>query len=192
MSSPSRELLIRQLQNHVPQDEKERADLEIMRAFAQSLESPFSRSQLNAHFTGSALVVDPEAGEVCLIYHKKLGRWLQPGGHAEEIDGGDISQTAAREPLEETGISVQLAQPVAILDVDVHTIPARGDEPEHLHLDVRFLVYAKKSDQLKEDLLEVEGAQWFGWDESKEKNPEPEFARMVEKARKIVASFVRS
>ena len=30
------------------------------------------------------------------------------------------------------------------IDLDIHPIPARGAEPEHLHLDTRFLVVAPR------------------------------------------------
>ena len=75
-----------------------------------------------------------------LIEHRKLGLWLQPGGHAD----GDLNllNVARREVSEETGIE---AEPVAnhILDLDRHRIPERPGEPEHWHYDVRYLLQAR-------------------------------------------------
>lgn len=183
-----RDSLIALLDAHVPADETERADLERMRTFARDLEQPFSRSQLGASFTGSALVVDPKTERICLIYHKKFDRWLQPGGHAEEKDEGDMARTALREAEEEIGIPMKLHSPSELLGIDIHTIPARGDEPEHLHLDMRFLVLAKEEDQLKANLNEVEKAKWFSWEEATAKISEPVMKRLIEKARRIVES----
>jgi hypothetical protein len=71
--------LVELLARHVPTDDKEREDLGRMRRFATSLSEPFSRAQAEAHFTGSAVVVDVAAGRVAMLHHAKLKRWLQPG-----------------------------------------------------------------------------------------------------------------
>lgn len=97
------------------------------------------RSTIPAHLTGSALVIDPTTRRVILMLHAKLGRWLQPGGHA---DGDhELAGVALREATEETGID-ELSVVVPAIDLDVHLIPSRGAEPEHLHLDLRFVVLA--------------------------------------------------
>ncbi|MEW5741631.1 MAG: NUDIX hydrolase [Myxococcota bacterium] len=169
---------------HAPADEKERVDLLAMREFAASLPRPFSREQWPAHFTGSAVVVDPAGQRVCLVLHAKLQRWLQPGGHADDADGGELSRTALREAREETGLDVAL-HPTAPrpLDVDVHVIPARKGEPEHRHLDVRYLVVAKDADALAHDPNESHGAQWLSWDEALRRADEAPLVRLLAKAR---------
>ena len=99
----------------------------------------FHRSCRVGHITGSAWVVDAAGERVLLTHHRKLGRWLQLGGHA---DGDpDTLAVALREAREESGLPVR-AVDEAIFDLDVHRIPARGPEPAHLHFDVRFLVLA--------------------------------------------------
>jgi len=176
--------LVELLSRHLPTDAKEREDLERMRAFAAELQSPFSRSQARAHFTGSAVVVDPAGERVALLHHAKLRRWLQPGGHADEADGGLMEATALREAREETGCQVKL-HPTAPrpLDVDIHTIPARNDEPEHLHLDIRYLIIAEDPQALAHDPNESFGAQWLGWTEALERADEAPLRRLLDKAR---------
>ena len=175
------------LEQHVASDEKERRDLEAMRGHARTLERPFSRAQPTAHFTGSAAVVDASGSRVCLVHHGKLNRWLQPGGHADESDGGDLSETALREAREETGLRVSL-HPTAPrpLDVDVHRIPERKGEPAHDHLDVRFLVVAENPEDLAHDPNESHGAKWLGWDEALALADEPALRRLLSKARAAV------
>lgn len=175
------------LTQHVPTDDKEREDLARMRAFASELEQPFSRGQPRAHFTGSAVVVDPAGERVVMVHHGKLKRWLQPGGHAEAADAGSMEATALREAREETGCRVRLhARAPRPLDVDVHTIPARKDEPEHLHLDVRYLVVAEDPEALAHDPGESAGAQWLTWDEALARADEAPLRRLMEKARAAV------
>jgi 8-oxo-dGTP pyrophosphatase MutT (NUDIX family) len=175
------------LARHVPTDDKEREDVARMRAFAADLERPFSRGQPRAHFTGSAVVVDPPGERVVMVLHGKLHRWLQPGGHAEESDAGHIEATALREAREETGCRVRLHERAPRpLDVDVHTIPARKDEPEHLHLDVRYLVVAEDPESLAHDPGESSGAQWLTWDEALARVDEAPLRRLLEKARAVV------
>ncbi|MDH3755467.1 MAG: NUDIX hydrolase [Acidimicrobiia bacterium] len=100
-----------------------------------------SRSCRRGHLTGSALVVDHGRHRVLLLHHAKLGRWLQPGGHAD--GDGDLAAVARREATEETGIDDLVVVEPAV-DLDIHEIPERGSEPTHLHLDVRFLVLAPR------------------------------------------------
>lgn len=181
--------LVELLAAHQPADEKETADLRELREFAGSLSAPFSREQWPAHFTGSAVVVSPDGAKVCLVLHAKLKRWLQPGGHADVVDAGEMEATALREAREETGCEVEL-QPSAPrpLDVDVHVIPARKTEPEHRHLDVRYLVVASNPEALAHDPNESHGAQWLSWDEAIARADEAPLRRLLGKARAVVAA----
>jgi 8-oxo-dGTP pyrophosphatase MutT (NUDIX family) len=100
---------------------------------------PFHRGRLDGHFTGSAWLVSADGQRALLMHHRKLDRWLQPGGHA---DGeADLAAVARREAEEETGLRGLRVDP-EIFDLDRHRIPARGHEPEHWHYDVRFVVHA--------------------------------------------------
>jgi 8-oxo-dGTP pyrophosphatase MutT (NUDIX family) len=95
----------------------------------------FERDLWYGHITGSAWLVDAAGEKVLLTHHRKLGRWLQLGGHSD----GDprTLEVAMREASEESGLAVR---PLAdgVFDLDVHEIPARGSDPAHWHFDVRF------------------------------------------------------
>lgn len=110
-------------------------------AFIDLTRSPgaFTRSRLDAHFTASAWLVSADGERALLMHHAKLGRWLQPGGHAD--GDADLARVALREAEEETGLTGLTVLP-DIFDIDRHRIPSRGDEPEHWHHDVRFVVRA--------------------------------------------------
>lgn len=106
-------------------------------------EPVFERRRRAGHFTGSAWLVDRAGTRVLLTHHRKLGRWLQLGGHAD----GDpnLAAVALREAEEESGLDGLRVDP-AIFDLDRHRIPARGVEPEHWHYDVRFVVRASREE----------------------------------------------
>lgn len=96
------------------------------------------RTSVEGHLTGSALVVDADGERTLLLLHRKLGRWFQPGGHAD--GDANLAGVALREATEETGIA-GLRVVVPAIDVDVHRVEPPHEAP-HLHLDVRFLVLA--------------------------------------------------
>jgi 8-oxo-dGTP pyrophosphatase MutT (NUDIX family) len=100
--------------------------------------------------------------QVLLLHHRRLERWLQPGGHAEpgETRG---EQVALREAREETGIVGLWLHPGAArpVDVDVHEIPARKGEPAHLHLDLRYLAVAPEGAVASRSEKEARDLRWF-------------------------------
>jgi 8-oxo-dGTP pyrophosphatase MutT (NUDIX family) len=109
-------------------------------AFLDAHPDALHRSCAEGHLTGSAAIVDPESGRLLLLFHRKVQRWLQPGGHAD--GDANLAGVACREAEEETGIA-GLAVVVPAIDLDVHVFhSAAGTEPDHLHLDVRHLVIA--------------------------------------------------
>lgn len=96
------------------------------------------RSCLEGHLTGSALVVDATGERFVVLHHRKLQRWLQPGGHCD--GDANLAAVSLREATEETGMAGLRVDPVAV-DVDVHEVAPPAEGP-HLHLDVRHLVVA--------------------------------------------------
>ena len=93
----------------------------------------------DGHVTGSAWVVSPDRQEVLLTHHKKLNIWVQLGGHS---DGNpDPMAVATTEAVEESGLEVRILSSRAF-DLDIHLIPARKNDPQHYHYDVRFAFQA--------------------------------------------------
>ena len=133
----TREALLALLHSYATQHPDEAEVLRRIETWLASADQPLDRTAYDpGHAVGSAFVVSDQR-KVALIFHPKLHRWLQPGGHAERGET-DLARIAARETREELGITVD-AQTLSLFDVDVHTIPARDDAPEHLHFDFRFL-----------------------------------------------------
>jgi 8-oxo-dGTP pyrophosphatase MutT (NUDIX family) len=143
-----------------PVDEREAISIERFLTFFDALAAPLDQDSDPVHVTGSGVVIGPRG--VLLLEHRRLGIWLQPGGH---IDPGETPWDAAlRESREETGLEVSFAGPFdddgvpELIHVDVHE-GGRG----HTHLDLRYLIDGGDADP---DPPEGESQQidWFDWD----------------------------
>jgi 8-oxo-dGTP pyrophosphatase MutT (NUDIX family) len=175
------------LARHQATDEEEARDHATIAAFVALHDRPFDRSIREGHLTGSAITVSHDGARVLLLHHRKLDRWLQPGGHGDpgESTGEEV---ALREAREESGILGLALHPLAPrpLDVDVHDIPARGPEPAHQHLDLRFLVVAPEDATIAPDFAELHEIRWVPWDEVEPLSPDHGLRRALSKARAIV------
>ncbi len=134
------------LESYVAHDAAQAEALARMIAFLFAHEDALERTCVPGHFTASALVIDAGRARALLTLHKRLGRWLQLGGHCD--GDGNFAGSALREAREESGIRDLAIDPVPI-DLDIHSIPAWETEPEHLHLDVRFLVQAPAQAEIR-------------------------------------------
>lgn len=164
--NPLCEPLLQQLLALVPSDDKEAAHRDVIVEHVRTCEWPFDRGNASAHLTASALIVDASGEKVLLGLHRKLGRWLQLGGHGEpcEVTGEAV---AMREALEESGISGLYLHPGAArpLDVDVHVIPEHKGVSAHRHLDLRYVVVAPEGQEASVCEQEHRELRWFTWQE---------------------------
>ncbi len=128
-------------------------------AYLDWLAAPLDEHGDPTHVTGSAIVLDA-GGRVLLHRHKRLGRWLQPGGHLDP--GEHPAEAARRETAEETGLAAgHPTDGPRLLHVDVHEGP-RG----HLHLDLRYLLTADGNAPLAPAAGESPVVAWFERDEA--------------------------
>lgn len=131
---------------------------------------------MQRHFTATAFVIDSQK-RVLLLWHKRLGRWMPPGGHVDENETPE--ETAKRECKEETGLDVEitgddqsdlfernsaegqmLKKPIALLLENIPASKERG-EPAHQHMD--FLYVARPLDESQELTLTEEEAGELRW-----------------------------
>jgi 8-oxo-dGTP pyrophosphatase MutT (NUDIX family) len=181
--------LVESLRNLVPADEEEARDRDRIIEFVLRHPNPFDRNIKEGHLTGSAIVVSADGSQVLLLHHRKLDRWLQPGGHADQGENTG-EEVAVREAREETGIEGLRLHPTAAhpFDVDIHSIPARGNEPAHEHLDLRYLVTARRGASLSPQKEELLALRWIPWSAVEAVRPDPGLRRALRKTQALTMS----
>lgn len=141
----------------VPVDRREARSRVRVLAELDRLPHPFDRRADPVHVTGSAVVVGPRG--TVLHRHKRLGRWMQPGGHLDP--GESPADAAVREAAEETGLAVHhVSGGPVLLHVDVHDAA-----DDHVHLDLRYLLQAEDADPAPGP-GESPVVAWFSWDDA--------------------------
>ncbi len=168
---------------YAPFNEQEERDKAVILDFMDRHGDAFLRSNLTAHMTASAWVVNAARDRVLMVYHKIYDSWSWTGGHADGEE--DLLSVAIREVREETG--VQSVRPVSeeiysleILTVDGHE--KRGKYvPSHLHLNVTYLLEADEHEALRICEAENSGVRWFTLDGALQASTEPWFVARIYK-----------
>ena len=176
--------------NYRPCCEQEERDKEIILAFLDKNPDAFHRSNLVAHMTASAWVVNPKRDKVLMVYHKIYDSWSWTGGHADGEE--DLAAVALREVQEETGVKSARLLSDEIFSLEILTVDGhekRGEYvPSHLHMNVTYLIEADDTDTLKICEEENSGVQWFTPEAALKASTEPWFVeriykKLIEKAK---------
>ena len=174
----TREDLAQQIQRIEPVDERERFSIEKTLDRLTWPGNPFSENENEHHVTSSAFVISSRG--VILHLHRRLGIWVQPGGHVDE--GESPEEACVRETKEETGLDGRHLVPAQLFHVDVHPGP-RG----HTHYDLRYVLLAAPIDpQPPED--ESPDVFWFDFDAAPERAV-PDLAAALRKLATFAVSF---
>lgn len=141
--------------------EEEQAKTEIMGKIGEQGDALLYRDA-PAHFTSSALVLNPERTKTLLIFHRQFQSWTYPGGHA---DGDrDLLGAALREAKEETGLCDIAPLSGEILSLDLLEVPESRKAgrlvPAHIHLSASFVLLAREEEPLHANLAETGGLSW--------------------------------
>jgi 8-oxo-dGTP pyrophosphatase MutT (NUDIX family) len=121
-----------------PSDGAAIKSLELIHMLLECSPDPFSRAQFTpGHITCTGLVLAVDGERMLMVHHRRLNRWLLPGGHVEPGDA-EIWDAAHREVVEETGAHLVRSATPVLAGLDVHGIPAGKGEPYHLHHDILF------------------------------------------------------
>ncbi|MBK1826826.1 NUDIX hydrolase [Haloferula rosea] len=179
----SRQPLLDQLESYLCRYPAEGPTIHRFVDFVKAEPGCFERTTPSGHITGSAWIVAPDGRGVLLTHHRKLDCWLQLGGHA---DGDpDVVAVAHKEAQEESGMEEFEQVVPGIFDLDIHPIPARKGEPEHLHYDVRYLLRPLGSTVYTVS-EESHDLRWVDVDEVASLTTEASMLRMVAKHREVL------
>ena len=186
-------MIIEDIKAYQPYNEQEQRDKQVILDFIAKNDDAFLRTNLIAHMTASAWVVNEDRTQVLMVYHNIYNSWSWTGGHA---DGErDLLSVALREVREETG--VQHLHPVSenIFSLEVLTVDGhekRGEYvPSHLHLNVTYLIEADSRDALRVCEAENSGVRWFAPEEALKASTELWFVtRIYSKLNKKLAEYL--
>ena len=163
----NRQDLINQLQSYQSFNEQEEADRQVMLELLQTSDNIFYRTNLLAHFTASAWVVNKAHTHVLLAFHNIYQTYAWLGGHADGEE--DLLSVALREVKEESGIHT--VKPITEGIYSLETIEVNGHEkkgkyvPSHLHLNITYLVEADETESLHIKQDENSAVNWFPIDQ---------------------------
>lgn len=167
--------------------QREQGSVKKIRAALAEGAIAFDRGGRDGHFTASAAIVDPAAEKTLLHHHRKLGIWVQLGGHCDGET--DFVATSKREALEESGLTeLNLWQPEALLplgalplDIDIHSIPGPSGHHDHYHFDIRYLwlADARKPLTISEESLDLA---WVPFTELASKGCDASVRVLIEKS----------
>lgn len=191
MSEARRAALLEALRAHRAADDLEASSLGRIIAFVERSDAPFDRATLEGHITCSAIIMTRDGTRFFVLHHRKLDRWLQPGGHSDQADVSTLA-TALREAVEESGLpDLVPAHDASILDVDAHDIPARGAEPAHVHYDIRYLLLTN-GEGAAHNAAEAAGARWVSLRELDDLHVDASLHRAIWKAARKYAGAPRA
>ena len=178
--------LLDQLRRYRPADPLEAQHHQAVLDLLSYAEAPFSRESFQpGHITASCFIVDPSTQRLLLHRHRRLGRWLQMGGHVEP--GESAIEAALREGAEESGLRDLVTIAETPFDIDVHAIPAAKGEPDHSHFDVRFVARTAHPESIMMDRVESEDLAWVPFDSAIPMMNEEASRRAILKIRKMLA-----
>lgn len=137
----------------------------------------FNRFEMAGHITCGVWILSPDYKKVALVYHPKMEKWLQPGGHLEE---GELPLTACRrEAAEETNLVDLTPLMSGIFFLDIHSFPEGKDGLGHRHFDVRYAFVANDMEHLSAK-SEIKKASWVSLAGIREYTTEPTILAMAE------------
>lgn len=172
------------IKKYQPYNEQEEVDKKLILDFIENNSNHLYRENLTAHMTSSSVVINKDKTKVLFAYHNIYDSWGWLGGHN---DGDpDLLKVAIKEAKEETGIKEVEVYSKDIFMIDViyveNHIKHQKRVPDHLHLNVTYLLIADDKQTLYVKKDENQAVAWFDLDEVFQKITEPRMVPVYQKA----------
>ncbi|BCR36254.1 NUDIX hydrolase [Mariniplasma anaerobium] len=180
------------IEKYEPYNEQEVRDKKAILDFISQNDNHLVRTNLVAHLTSSAIVLNKDYTKVLFAFHNIYQSWSWLGGH---LDGDkDLLKVAIKETKEETGIKHVKAFSSDIFMIDViyvsNHIKHKKYVGDHLHLNVTFLLVGDESDTLVVKKDENQDVRWFDLDDVfnhiSEERMVPVFKKAIQKIKQII------
>jgi len=175
---------IKDIENYIPYNEQEVVDKKLILNFIKNNDDHLYRENLAAHLTSSAIVINQDKNKVLFAYHNIYDSWSWVGGHNDGDE--DLLKVAIKETKEETGIKevkpfLDDIYMIDVIYVENH-IKNGKQVPDHLHLNVTYLLIADDHQPLtvKED--ENQAVAWIKLEDVFNKISEPRMVPIYKKA----------
>jgi 8-oxo-dGTP pyrophosphatase MutT (NUDIX family) len=163
----------------------ETADVERVRALVRTAEDPWLRT-IPLHVTASAVIVQPDSGDLLLRWHQRQQAWLQVGGHADPGETSPLA-IALREAGEETGLTDLVPWPDSELrHVAIVSVPEGNGEPAHEHADLRFVLATRRPEAATPESPDAP-LRWVTPGEAHGATSEPNLRETLDRVRRLLA-----
>lgn len=177
------------LENYLDYYVSEKDELLQLKDFIENGTNIFDPKNQIGHITASGFIYAKEEEKILLLSHKKLNRYLQPGGHVELSDNS-LLETACREIKEETQltdlelVNIFLDKNIPF-DINTHFIPEnpKKDMPAHYHHDFRYLFVVENATSI---FIDIEESNSYQWVSIKELESDMHFKQIIDKIYKIL------
>ena len=130
----------KQLDFYVQNFPQESATVQATKKFLAHVEK---KEKTRDQLSGSAWIFNPTNGKILLTHHKKMNKWVQPGGHAEKTEIDQLHKAALREATEETGIQTLTLYNKDLFHLSIF-LNNNAAEPYYLH-DFCFLFVTEET-----------------------------------------------
>ena len=173
--------LIHQIQTYHPYNQQEQQDKEVILQALMTDEHVFLRSDVKAHMTASAWVVNQSFDQILMAYHNLYDSWSWLGGHADGEE--DLLSVSVREVKEESGACHVEPLSTDIFSLEVLTVDGHEKNgsyiSSHLHLNITYLLMADDHEDLICKPDENRAVSWFPIETAVSKSSEPWFRERI-------------
>ena len=173
-----------QLLRFAPQTEEEaQVRQKMLAAWEAHGKTLLYRQNEQAHFTASALLLNPAMDKTLMVHHHLFHTFTWTGGHADGEE--NLLYTAIREAREETGVQQVYPLSTEVLSLDILQVPAHNKKgkpiPAHVHYSVAYGLIVPEKQPVFAKPDENSAVRWIAMRDLRDYCAEPHMLLLYEK-----------